>query len=243
MKRLLCVFAHPDDECYGPGGTIAQSALDGGEVFVTTFTAGEAGTIGVSKTLAPDELARRRRRELAAACQALGVAAHRILGVPDGGVAGVDGDWAVKEILADIHRLRPQVVMTFHHRGVSGHADHVAIADFLDRAFVAAAGVEKAPAAYFEWGIPRHRAALYERPNLVPLEEDEIAAVVPVSQAAMDRKIAAIRAHETQVEFFLGLEARFDYRRLSNPEHFGLRRARTRSAVPVVSDLWEGIDE
>ena len=52
MKRLLCVFAHPDDECLGPGGSIAQCAIDGGEVFITTFTAGEAGSIGISKTLA-----------------------------------------------------------------------------------------------------------------------------------------------------------------------------------------------
>jgi len=56
MKRLLCVFAHPDDECLGPGGSIAQCAIDGGEVFITTFTAGEAGSIGISKTLAREEL-------------------------------------------------------------------------------------------------------------------------------------------------------------------------------------------
>jgi LmbE family N-acetylglucosaminyl deacetylase len=53
MKRLLCVFAHPDDECLGPGGAIAQCVLKGVEVFVTTFTAGEAGSIGISRSLAP----------------------------------------------------------------------------------------------------------------------------------------------------------------------------------------------
>jgi len=56
-------------------------------------------------------------------------------------------------------------------------------------------------------GIPRHKALLYERPNLVPLEEEEIAATIAVGDEAMERKLAAIRAHETQYEFFLSLEA------------------------------------
>jgi LmbE family N-acetylglucosaminyl deacetylase len=241
MKRLLCVFAHPDDECYGPGGTIAQCALDGADVFVTTFTAGEAGTIGVSRTLSREELARRRRRELAQACDALGVCGHRVLGAPDGGVAGVDAAWAVGEILADMRAHRPQVVLTFHHRGVSGHPDHVAVAEFLDRATIAA-GAQR-PAAHFEWGIPRVHSALYERPNLVPIEEHELAAVVPIRAAAMDRKLAAIRCHETQYEFFLSLEAKFDYRTLANPEHFARGRPQSAGASGSVRDLFEGIDD
>lgn len=239
MKRLLCVFAHPDDECYGPGGAIARCALEGAEVFMTTFTAGEAGTIGVSKTLPRDELARRRRAELAAACAALGVREHRIVGAPDGGVAGVDPAWAVGEILADIRKWKPQVAITFHRRGVSGHPDHVAVAGFLDRA-IAAAG-DEGPLVCYEWGIPRSKSRLYERPNLVPLEDHEIAAVVTIDAAAMDRKIDAIRAHATQVEFFVSLEQKFDYRAMSSPEHFARGRARGAFNGPV-TDLFEGIE-
>jgi LmbE family N-acetylglucosaminyl deacetylase len=239
MSGLLCVFAHPDDECYGPGGTIAQCALDGVDVFVTTFTAGEAGTIGISKSLARDELARRRRLELAAACRELGVAEHRVLGAPDRGVAGVDPVWAVNEILTDVHRYRPQVVLTFHHRGVSGHPDHIAVANFLERACEEAG--EAGPVRSYEWGIPASKAPLYQRPNLDPLAEHEIAAWVPISSAAMDRKLAAIRAHETQYDFFLSLQAKFDYREVASPEHFVLRRARTAPAARVTSSLFEGI--
>lgn len=239
MKRLLCVFAHPDDECYGPGGTIARCALDGAEVFMITFTAGEAGTIGVSKTLPRTELARLRRAELAAACEALGVREHRILGAPDGGVARVDPAWAVGEILADIRKWKPQVALTFHRRGVSGHPDHVAVAGFLDHA-MAEAG-DEGPSVCYEWGIPRGKSRLYERPNLVPLEDDEVAAVVTIDSDAMDRKIEAIRRHETQHEFFVSLEQKFDYRAVSSPEHFARGRARVAFAGRV-TDLFEGIE-
>ena len=239
MKRLLCVFAHPDDECYGPGGTIAQAVLDGAEAFVTTFTAGEAGTIGVSRTLNREELARRRRAEFAAACDALGVSARRILEAPDRGVAAVDADWAIGEILDDIRRFRPQVVLTFHHLGVSGHPDHIAVAGFLDEAFGRAGN--GGPQAYFEFGIPRHKAPLYDRPNLVPLEDEEIAAVVPIRADAMERKVEAIRRHATQIEFFESLQAKFDYREVSTPEHFALRRTRVARPAAPVGDLFEGI--
>lgn len=239
QQRLLCVFAHPDDECYGPGGTIAQSVLDGAEVFITTFTAGEAGTIGVSKSLEPAELARRRRAELAAACDALGVAGHRILGAPDRGVAAVDRDWAVGEVLADIRRFRPQVVLTFHHLGVSGHPDHIAVAGFLDEAFARAG--DDGPLAYFEFGLPRVKAPLYQRPNLVPLEDEEVAAIVAIRADAMDRKVEAIRRHATQIAFFESLQEKFDYREVSTPEHFALRRTRRPRPAAVLSGLFEGV--
>ncbi|HXV12772.1 MAG TPA: PIG-L deacetylase family protein [Candidatus Krumholzibacteria bacterium] len=240
MKRLLCVFAHPDDESYGPGGTIARCALAGADVFITMFTAGEAGTIGVSKALARDELARLRRAELAAACEALGVREHRVLGAPDGGVASLDPAWAIAEILADIRRFRPQVAITFHRGGVSGHRDHIAVAGFLDRA-IAQAGAD-GPQASYEWGIPHRRSQLYQRPSLVPLEDHEIAAVVDIDDEAMERKLDAIRRHQTQIEFFVSLEQKFDYRAVSRPEHFARGRSRIAPAPSPVGDLFDGIE-
>jgi LmbE family N-acetylglucosaminyl deacetylase len=237
MKRLLCVFAHPDDECLGPGGTIAQCALDGGEVFITTFTAGEAGSIGISKTLGPEELARRRRLEMKAACAELG-AEYRILGVPDKGVNNVDPIWAVREIIADIERVRPQVVMTFHRLGVSGHPDHIAVNQYLDRAFTE---VKDGPVRMFGWGIPAESAFLYERPNLVPIPDGEVAARIAIGDAGMDRKIAAIRAHVTQLDFFNSLQDKFDYRTTATPECFALQKNRADAPGRILTDLWEGI--
>jgi LmbE family N-acetylglucosaminyl deacetylase len=204
------------------------------------FTAGEAGTIGVSKTLPRGELARLRRAELGASCVALGVRDHRILGAPDGGVAGVDEKWAVAEILADIEKWKPQVAVTFHRRGVSGHPDHIAVTTFLDRALLEAG--DDGPLVCYEWGIPRPKARLYERPNLAPLEEDEIAAIIEIDDRAMSRKIEAIRRHETQVEFFKSLEQKFDYRKVSTPECFARGRSRVAFDGKPVDDLFQGIE-
>jgi len=185
-------------------------------------------------------LARRRRRELAAACEALGVQEHRVLGAPDGAVASVDRAWAVSEIVADIRRYRPHVALTFHRRGVSSHPDHIAVALYLDEAIDATG--RDGPHASYEWGIPRDKAPLYQRPNLVPLEPDEIAAVIAIDDAAIDRKVAAVRAHQTQIEFFESLLQKFDYRDMARHESFARGRSRVATSAVPVTDLFQGIE-
>ncbi len=44
-KRLLFAFPHPDDESFGPGGTIARYAREGAEVHYVCATRGEVGTV------------------------------------------------------------------------------------------------------------------------------------------------------------------------------------------------------
>jgi LmbE family N-acetylglucosaminyl deacetylase len=240
-RRLLCVFAHPDDESYGPGGAIARCSMEGASVYLLMFTCGEAGTIGVSKDLSRERLSQRRVDELAAACDALGIAEHRVLGTPDRGVADIDPRWAIDQIVRDIHKYHPQVLLTFHHKGISGHSDHIAVAGYLEEAFDRAGGGPGAPSKLYGYGITRRLAELYNRPDAVPLEDDEIDAVVDIPDAAMDRKLEAIRRHATQYDFYLRQKEKFDYREEARPEHFHLRRTRLPRPADVERDLFEGV--
>lgn len=240
---MLCVFAHPDDECLGPGATLGGYAIRGVDVHILLYTCGEAGSIGISKELSREELCRRRRLEFAASCDALGVVDHRIIGVPDKGVNTLSLDDGASHIMRQIERVHPQVVVTFHGGGVSGHPDHIAVAGFLDAAFDRAGReVEDPPLVYYQWGIPQKMSGLYERPNLVPMPDDEVDAVVTATPEAMARKIAAIEAHETQIEFYRSLQEKFDYREVASHEYFHRRGSRL-DAVPagVVDDLFAGV--
>ena len=237
--RLLGVFAHPDDECYGPGGAFARYAAAGVETHILCFTCGEAGSIGVSSELPGDELCRLRRKELADACEALGVASHRIVGAPDKGVGALPEPEVVGEILAEFERVRPQVVLTFHRGGVSGHPDHIAVAGHLETA-VSRAG-DAAPLRHYQWGIPHELRHLYDRPNLVPMEDDDVAAVLELSDDEIERKIAAIEKHATQIEFLRGLQADFDYRTIASREFYSLQQTSLPRPKGVVSDLFQGV--
>ena len=108
-QRLLCAFAHPDDESYGPAGTIREIATrPKGRVRIVTATRGEAGSLGISKQYTRENLARVRQGELLAAAAILG-AELRLLGYPDGGVPQVNPEVAIRDLDWEIRTFRPQV--------------------------------------------------------------------------------------------------------------------------------------
>ncbi|MFH1680191.1 MAG: PIG-L deacetylase family protein [Candidatus Eisenbacteria bacterium] len=240
QRALLGVFAHPDDESYGPGGMLARYALEGAEVRVLFFTCGEAGTIGVSKDLPREELCRRRRIEAARASEALGLAGHRILGLPDRRLSETPDEEGIGLVLEEIRAHRPQVVVTFHRLGISGHPDHVAVTRFTREAFSRAAA--EGPLKLYEWAIPQSKAPLYRERRLIPVPDEEIGAVIAVPPEAMDRKLEAIRRHETQIEFYHELVRIFgDFREATAEECFVLSDTRLTRPTERESDLFLGI--
>ncbi len=62
--KLLAIFAHPDDESYGPAGTLARATRGGHIVSLLTLTHGESGSLGISKNLSVEKFAKRRNQEL-----------------------------------------------------------------------------------------------------------------------------------------------------------------------------------
>jgi LmbE family N-acetylglucosaminyl deacetylase len=138
--RLMAVLAHPDDESLGFGGTLAKYAAEGIEVSLVCTTRGERGWTG-ERTAYPGPLALRRLREaeLRAAADALGVADVRFLDYLDGEVRCADQGEAVAEIVKEMRRVRPNVVVTFGPDGAYGHPDHVAVSQLTTTAVVCAA--------------------------------------------------------------------------------------------------------
>ena len=73
-QRLMCIFAHPDDETLGVGGIIARYAAQGTEVFLLTATRGQRGWPWEDKPYPGAEtLGRQRETELRAAARELGI--------------------------------------------------------------------------------------------------------------------------------------------------------------------------
>jgi LmbE family N-acetylglucosaminyl deacetylase len=145
-RTLLAVFAHPDDETFGPGGTLARYAAGGAAVHLICATRGEAGESDLADLGDCEDLACRREQELRCAGEILGLAEIHLLGYRDSGMAGsaanrhpqalVQADPGVLagQVADLVRRLHPQVVLTFDAYGGYGHPDHIA----MHRATVAA---------------------------------------------------------------------------------------------------------
>jgi LmbE family N-acetylglucosaminyl deacetylase len=132
---LLCITAHPDDESGAFGGALLMAHRDGVETSLLCLTDGQAAHFrgGVEDNA---ELGRKRRAELAAACEVLGVTRHEVLHYPDGELPRQDFYRLTGDIVARIRSLRPQVILTFGGDGsVNLHRDHTMISTAATAAF------------------------------------------------------------------------------------------------------------
>jgi LmbE family N-acetylglucosaminyl deacetylase len=127
LSRLAVITAHPDDETFGPGGTLARLSRGGAEILLLVASRGERGRFGEVPLSSAEELGRVREEELAHAARALGIRRVVILGWPDGGVAALPRDEALKAVLGKLEGFSPQAVLTFPPGGISGHPDHRAV--------------------------------------------------------------------------------------------------------------------
>jgi LmbE family N-acetylglucosaminyl deacetylase len=126
-RRILGVFAHPDDETFCAGGTLAKYVADGWEAMVVSATTGQAGQIRDARLATRRTLGHVRERELHESCRRLGVQHVRTLDYMDGTLADVDGRELAGAVAAIIREFRPDVVITFGEDGAYGHPDHIAI--------------------------------------------------------------------------------------------------------------------
>jgi LmbE family N-acetylglucosaminyl deacetylase len=164
---LLGIYAHPDDEIIGAGGTLARYATSGARVSLVIATRGEAGEIQRPGTATPETLTQVREQEMRCSAAALGASDLIFLAYRDSGMAGSpDNDHpqalvnaaaaeVTGQLVAIIRRLRPQVVLTFEPYGGYGHPDHVAINRHTVAALAAAADPDQYPGAGSAWQVSR----------------------------------------------------------------------------------------
>ena len=164
---LLAVFAHPDDEAFGTGGTLARYASVGVATTLVCATRGEAGEIAEGVDATPETLGEVRENELRCASDTIGVRELIFLDYCDSGMAGtpVNQDPAsfinapaevvVPQLTAIIRRVRPEIVVTFEPNGGYGHPDHIAIHKHTVAAFHAAADPDCCPEQGPAWQAAR----------------------------------------------------------------------------------------
>jgi LmbE family N-acetylglucosaminyl deacetylase len=138
--KLLAVFAHPDDESMGMGGTLVKYAADGVETHLVCASRGERGWAGPEEQdPGLEKLGQLRTSELENAAQELGLKSLHFLGYIDGDVDQADHAEATRKIVTQIRMIKPQVVVTFPPDGNYGHPDHIAIGQLTCAAVLCAA--------------------------------------------------------------------------------------------------------
>jgi LmbE family N-acetylglucosaminyl deacetylase len=160
-RRMMGVFAHPDDEVFCAGGTMARAAEAGAEVMIVSATRGEQGQIRDPAAATRRTLGAVREGELHAAAAELGVQRVQVLDYPDGTLQhhGPSLGMAITDIM---WQFDPDTVVTFGADGGYGHPDHIAISALTTQAFQTLARDHNRGQRLFHAVFPARRTSMAE---------------------------------------------------------------------------------
>jgi len=209
-RCILGIFAHPDDESMGPGGTLAKYAAEGHRVVFWTATDGGAGRLYEERPADNTELRARRREETRRAANILGIEFGGFLGWEDRGLEAMSILSVEAELVRLIRAEKPDVVLTFHPSGISYHPDHRVLSIALMGAFLGAGSADwyreealqamppHTPSRYYAYSVNLDVFDTISWPRTVfALRHGEVTTRIDTRRFA-DVRWRAIQAHDTQ---------------------------------------------
>ncbi len=195
-KKVVCIFAHPDDEAFGPGGTIAKFS-ETSEVHVICVTNGDA-IEEFAKGNDVKTLGNVRRNELQNSTKILGVKTVTFLDFKDGELNNNNYHKVTDALTPVLEKLKPDTLVTFDQNGVSGHLDHIAVSMETTYLFERLSFVENL--LYF---CEKAEAKKIIGKNYFVhfpegYSEDEVDLVMDITDY-FDKKLQAMNAHVSQI--------------------------------------------
>lgn len=239
--KLMCVVAHPDDECFAFGGALALAAERGIETYVICLTDGQAATHRGDAASGAD-LGRMRRDEFAASCKVLGVKHHELLDYQDARLEFADFSRTAGRLVERIRRFKPDVMLTFGADGaMNTHPDHMMVSALATAAFHWAGREKRYPdlATVFQPRRLFHLTTNFFMPDRqapLPLPWS----VVLDIEGVRELKSEAFRAHTSQAPLMERTKGLFE--QYGGQEFYALMASSEVQPVRLTSDLFEGLE-
>ncbi len=198
-QRAMSIQAHPDDQEFSVGGTLAKWARAGTEVISVIITSGDAGSNDPAKDgRHKKELAELREKEQLAANAVLGVKETIFLHYPDGELEATVA--LRKDLTRIIRQCKPDTVLTgnpeawFYGDGYVNHPDHRAAAQGACTAVFPSAGTRLIFTDLLEEGLEPH-----EVKRLYIHGTDKADTWVDIGET-LDIKVKALQQHVSQID-------------------------------------------
>ncbi len=196
-RKLVAVFAHPDDErIVGP--LLARYAREGHDVYLVIATDGSKGVREHAGVPAGDSLARVRADETRCAARQLGIHPPMLLGFEDGGLASFSSLGQLREDVRRVLRdLQPDAVISFGPEGGTGHPDHRLVGVVVTEIVQSGGGI---PRALYYPSLPAERMedAPPAQPNVTSMPQRYLPIAVPFALGDLEAGRRAFACHRTQ---------------------------------------------
>lgn len=236
-RTIMGIFAHPDDDTFGPGGTFAKYASLGHNIHVLTATSGQAGQ--AAGLVIDTELQEVRKVEWKKSLDILGVKSSTMLSFYDGTLNESQIPVLQQFIIHEVNKIKPDVIIIFERDGISMHLDHIAVTKAVTLLFDN--GLIKPQKIYY-FGMPEALMQFFFREgglrgnNLTQIDTKDF----------FEIKTKAMKAHRSQMKDWrriLGhLEtAKKQGKDFSKTEYFQLARTTLKEVKYPETDLLQGL--
>lgn len=133
--KILYIFPHPDDESFGPAPAISSQIRQGHEVNLLTLTKGEATKQRHRLNVSKSEMGEIRFKEMQCVKKVLNLSGMEVLDLPDNALKEMN-PMDIENVIRDhIHKIKPDVLVTYAVHGVSGFEDHLVTHAVVKRVF------------------------------------------------------------------------------------------------------------
>ncbi len=197
-KRIMTIQAHPDDQEFTIGGTVAKWARAGSEVITVCITRGDSGSNDkTDPAMTKEQLARIREEEQRSACRVLGVKEVVFLGYPDGALQPTIT--LRRDLTRIIRKWKPDAVITgdptmrFYGNSYMNHPDHRVAADVALDAVFPSAGTRLIFTELLSEGLEPHEV------RRVFIHGSDKPDVFIDVRDTIETKIAALKEHHSQI--------------------------------------------
>lgn len=240
---LLAVFAHPEDESFGPAGTLAKYANEGIEVSLVSATRGDTPIKVEEKS--------QRARDRVCSCRASGIRRACLFDYRRGELNRVTPQVVAERLVRLIREIRPQVIITFGPGGLTGDGDNQIINAAATQAFRDAGDSTKfahhfseglhayAPQKLYYCLLPHSLIKRWGVPGLNSVPDDEITAVLNVSTYSEAIKNALYCQRHDVLDFIrmLSENPKVEW----NAEYYALIESRLHKKPRHEKDLFAGL--
>ncbi len=197
--KILGIFAHPDDESIIVGGTIAKAITLGHEVYLICATRGEESSSFDREYCSKEQLPKVRAEEFMKACEIMGVTEGKLLAFHDGTLFKQKVSAGTSALMTEIKRIEPDLILTFEPEGISFHADHKTVHQWVMRSLQDPWFNDRDTEVY--WVTVNQKAGRVRDEKLMGHPADDITSRVVIEPwKAIKRD--AVMAHRTQLPLF-----------------------------------------
>ena len=198
--KVLYIYPHPDDESFGPSTVMAKQIREGHEVYLLTLTRGGATKQRHKFDFSIEQMGEVRYKEMRDVARTLELTEMTVLDYPDSGLKEMNPRILEQTILDHVHRVKPDVIVSYNVDGISGFQDHLVAHAIVKHVYCTLNDNGSEYPKRFAMYALRDAGDMGGNFQLKTSKEEEIDCEIITNESDKQKGLAALHCYKTYLE-------------------------------------------